>query len=527
MKFLGFNIGGTTTKTDKIKARSGSSTPLFSVSFDGEQTSGGLGTPIKYDLDYNGLRLRSWESYLTSPTTQTVIKKFTLWVIGSGLKLQSEPIESILKSKNITINPNELTRDIESRFKVYSNSKTTDYSEIKTLDKLAKTAYINSIVGGDVLIVLRYEKGNLNVQLIDGSSVVTPVWNDEVGKAANRGNKIKNGVEVDKRGRQVAFHVKTGPFESTRILAKGKANKEQEMAFLVCGLEYRLDDNRGLPLFSAVLETITKIERYRNAVVDGAEERAKVPYFIEHDLGSTGENPMAANLSKAFNIDADQEIATDIDGNALANNVATSMNKMVYNMPQGSTMKAIESKGETNFASFYTPNVNAICSTIGIPPDVAFSKYDSNYSASRAAIKDWEHTLLVTRKDFSAQFYEKIYEFWLDMEVHKQNIQINGYINALAKKDNIILAAFRNARFVGANVPHIDPLKEVQAERLKLGNSADSIPFTTVEAATEALNGGDSQSNVKQYAKELEDAKELGVEFIINQPQEETKKTEE
>jgi len=444
-------------------------------------------------------------------------------MIGGGLKLQSEPIESLLNEKSIKLNSDEVARSIESHFKVYSKQKTTDFNENKTLDQIAKTAYINSIIGGDVLVVLRYEDDNLNIQLIDGSNVVSPRWDNEVGKAEGRGNKIINGVEVDKRGRTIAFHVKTGDFESERILAKSKTMKK-EMAFLIYGLEYRLADNRGLPLFSAVLETITKVERYRDAAVDSAEERSKVPFFVEHDLGSTGENPMAKNLSRALDIDSKQEIATDVSGAALADNVAVSMNKQVYNLPQGSTMKSIESKAESSFASFYTLNVNSVCSTIGIPPDVAFSKYESNYSASRAAIKDWEHTLNVGRKDFSSQFYEKIYEFWLDTEVLKQNIQIEGYINAMSKNDKVTLSAFRNARFVGANVPHIDPLKEVQAERLKLGNSADSIPFTTVEASTEALNGGDAESNIKQYAKELENAKSLGVDFVINQPKEEIEK---
>ena len=191
-----------------IEARNGN--PLFSVSYDGEQTTGGLGAPIKYDLDYQSLRLRSWQSYLTSPITQTIIKKFTMWVVGGGLKLQSEPIEGLLKESGITIGSDEITRSIESRFKIYSKQKTTDFSEKKTLDQLAKTAYVNSIVGGDVLVVLRYEKGNLSVQLIDGSNVITPRWGAEMDAAERRNNKIINGVETDSRGRTVAFHVKTG-----------------------------------------------------------------------------------------------------------------------------------------------------------------------------------------------------------------------------------------------------------------------------------------------------------------------------
>jgi hypothetical protein len=64
-------------------------------------------------------------------------------------------------------------------------------------------------------------------------------------------------------------------------------------------------------------------------------------------------------------------------------------------------------------------------------------------------------------------------------------------------------------------------LKEVNAERRKLGPLADNIPLTTVEQATEVLNGGDSDSNIQQFSEELIQAKELNVvapEPVISNP---------
>lgn len=496
-------------ENNSMLARTGTTRQLFSI-YDGEKSPGELGSLIKYDLDYNGLRLRSWESYLSSEITQTIVKRFSMWVIGSGLKLQSEPIINILEESNIKVPPT-LTKSIESRFRVFADSKNIDFSERKNLHQLSKTVFINSIVGGDLLVILRVEDLKINIQLIDGATVVQPYWTKHEAEAKKRGNEIKNGIEIDKRGRNVAFYVKTGPFEVERVLARNPETN-REMAFMVYGSEYRISDNRGLPLFSAVLETLKKLDRYKEAVVGSAEERAKIPYVIEHGLGGTGENPLLNNLAKSFDASGEGKIPTDINGKALQDNVAATMNKTVVNMPQDASLKSLESKTELNYGDFYSTNVNSICATVGIPPEVALSKYDSNFSSARAALKDWEHTLSVNRKDFASQFYSKIYEFWLDLEIHKQNIQAQGYVNALAKNDDVILAAFRNARFVGANVPHIDPVKEVTAERLKLGKSGESIPLTTAEAATEALNGGEYDSNVVQYAKELEESKKLKVE---------------
>jgi hypothetical protein len=487
-----------------IKAFTGGTyKPLFHVSYDGEKNTGELGVLTKYDLDYASLRHRSWKAYLDDEVTQTVIRRYVMWIIGGGLKLQSEPITSLLESENINIDNNKFTRTVEDRFRIYASSKYADFSSINNLDKLAKTAYLNAIVGGDVLTVLRVVKGEIKVQLIDGAHVCTPFYGNEIKEAEGRGNTIKNGVEANNKGEHVAYWVKDKEGNFKRISAKG-ASSNKELAFMVYGLRYRIDDNRGIPIISTVLETLGKLNRYKEATVSSAEERAKIVYQIVHENFSTGESPLAKNLAKAFNADADQDIPIDVNGKQLADTVAVSTNKQTFNMPVGSELKSLDTKNDIYFKDFYSVNVNSICACIGIPPEVALSKYDSNFSASRAALKDWEHTIGVERKEFSAQFYQKIYNLWFELNVLRNKIQAPGYINAMASGDFIVTEAYKNARFVGATVPHIDPLKEVLAERAKLGESGKSIPLTTAEAATEALNAGDFDSNLKQYIDEYE-----------------------
>ena len=66
--------------------------------------------------------------------------------------------------------------------------------------------------------------------------------------------------------------------------------------------------------------------------------------------------------------------------------------------------------------------------------------------------------------------------------------------------------------------PHIDPLKEVKAERLKLGTLSDHLPLTNLESATEALMSGNAMSNIEQFATELQDAEKLGLKPVDNTP---------
>ena len=111
---------------------------MFVIDFDGEKDLGELGPQVKYALDYKGLRARSWKSYLDNRITQTVINKFITWVISSGLKLQSEPVVSVLQDNNINIEPEKYSKMIEDRFKLWSKSTRVDYSGQRNLAAIAK-----------------------------------------------------------------------------------------------------------------------------------------------------------------------------------------------------------------------------------------------------------------------------------------------------------------------------------------------------------------------------------------------------
>lgn len=484
---------------------------LFAYSYDGEKNLGEAGPVKNYSLNYGILRMRSWAAYLDSEVAQTVIRRYVTWVIGQGLKLQSEPAKLILSGENIQLDAETFSKTVEARFNLYRGNKWADYSEMMSLDMIGKEVFKNAIVGGDVVVVLRYIDNLVKVQMIDGCHLQSPMYGTEsYPQELPNGVLIKHGIEMDSKGKHIAYWIKTGPIKTERISCVTEGTDLQS-AFIVYGLKYRLDNVRGIPLLSAVLETVAKMERYKEATLASAEERAKVVYQIVHEAFSTGETPLINQMANAFDSSTKQEIPKTDDGHVLANKVAVSTNKQTFNMTQGAEIKPLESKQELNFPDFYETNFDIVCATVNIPPNVAKSKYDSNYSASRAAIKDWENTLSVERKEFGFQFYQPIYNFFLEVEVLTNKITAPGYLLAKLQKNNWVVEAYRKARWVGTPVPHIDPLTEVKAERAKLGDSAKSIPLTTVEQATENLNGGESNANIEQFANELEKTKTLKI----------------
>lgn len=504
---------------------SGTMTPLFSSYFNGEKNYGEMGPIRNYLLDYDGLRSRSWQLILDSEIAQTVIKKYTTWMIGGGLSLQSEPSKRILESEGIKINYQEFSKTVESRFSTYSKSRISDYSGMTCLDMMEAECLKNALVGGDMLVILRLIDGYVKVQMVDGVHVTNPLsGSDFFPRALANGNRIINGVEINKQGKHVAYYVRNldklsaNVFDTSNEITRLRAETPNglQMCFLVYGSRYRLDNHRGMPLLSATFETIKKLERYKEATVGSAEERQKIPFSVEHDIFSDGENPFTAQTMRAYNIEAGNgDIPIDVQGQQVADRVMATTNKQVFNMPLGAHLKALESKNELYFKDFYGTNSDGICATIEMPPNVAFSQYNDSFSASRAALKDWENTLVTKRQPFSFQFKARIYHFWLECEILQGKIQAPGYLKARQDGNEMVVAAYRCARFVGPQVPHIDPVKEVTAERLKLGDTGASIPLTTAERATEVLNGGEFDSNLEQYAEELQSSKDLGIEVEI------------
>jgi capsid protein len=476
--------------------------PIIRLPYTGEKTPGEMGAAIDYALQYNYLRVRSWEAYLRSEIAQSIINKFSLWVIGSGLKVQPEPVKDVLKQEGINLSDENFVKQIESRFNLFTSSRYSDYARMSSVDNIAFEAYKNAIIGGDVLVILRVVNNLLTAQIVDGSHISTPIMNDSIIAAAKQaGNRIEYGVEISPSGEHVSYCVCDDEGKYQRVMRYGESSGRL-MAFMVYGTKYRIDNVRGLPLLSAVLETLKKLDRYKEATVGSAEERQKIAYSIEHSADSTGENPLLAKLaqSNALGMGEAPESKSVSDYEAASTKVATTTNKMAFNMPIGATLKLLESKNELYFKDFYSTNQQILCASVGIPYEVAMSMFNSNYSASRAAIKDWEHSMKTSREKFSVQFYQNYYNLWFEVEVLNGKIKADGFLKALMDNNIMAIEAYRNARWLGVNVPHIDPVKEVQAERLKLGD--DTTPLTTYDQASESLGSGDFSQNMEKVKVE-------------------------
>lgn len=476
--------------------------PVYTERWDGERNYGELGYPINYLPDYRGLAVRSWQAYHESGVAQLLINNFLTWDIGRGLALNCEPVQKFIAKTFSDFNRDAFTDEVEDLWQLYATSRKASYSGMQTIHQIAIEARKNAIISGDCLVLLRYDGQYPSVQLIDGLSVVQPTNSAILKVAKDKGNTIKNGVEVSASGRHEAFYVLSGDNKIEKIGAY-HSKTGRLMAWLMYGSKYRIGDTRGLPLYAVVLEQMSKLGRYSDATLASAEENAKVAFTIEHDKDASGENPFADAVKRA--VSGGQPSVPESgygDLDPLATKIAMTTNKQAFNMPAGATLKSHKVEGTVNFGDFFSVNFDVICATLGIAPEVALNKYNANYSASRAAIKMSEHKYKIDREEIANSFYRPIYTFWLDTRVLLGKLNAPGYLTAMVQKDEDMLQAFRACDFIGANMPHVDPVKEVKAERMKIGD--DVTPLTTMEKATRNLGEGDWWQNIENAKQESE-----------------------
>ena len=507
----------------------GMSVPMV---FDGEVDLGEMGVAKNFVIDYNTLRIRSKQMYLESDLIHTVVRRKNTWKIGNGLDLQCRINSMVLESEGIKINAQELSKTVESRFKAWANSEASSWVGNKNFNRLQSEAGMRQSMDGDLLVILRYDNDRLQVQHIDACNVQNPIFvsmlpnenkvNNSTGYdyVWTNGNRLRNGVEIDSNGVIVAYHVRVGiGVDTERVKAKNRYG--MTMAFMLLADEFNTDSYRGIPDCSSNMENAAMLKRLKEAAIGGYEERQKIAYYSETAPdGVEGDIFNANNLAKEYSGlgggaygDDKNDLPVDVNGVYMNNTISSTKAKNVKQLPKGQTIKAFGESQDMHFNEFYTPIAESQASTLGMPPEVAFMKYGGSFSSSRAGLKDWEHTLMVDRYAYAIQYNQRIYAVWFLLEVLNNKIDAKGFLKAWLSDNYMVVSAYLSASWVGANVPHIDPVKEVKAEREKLGGLAVNAPLTSIEASTMALNGGEYRDNVQQFALELQEMTQNGLQI--------------
>ena len=455
------------------------------------------------DINWNNytMRQRGRIAYMSCPLGTSVIKSYRTNIVGTGLKVKPKINGALLGfSEQKTF---ELQQQIEREWRLWAEDKRAcDATGVNDFYGMQQLALISWLMSGDVFAVKKFYKEtqthpySTRWHLIEADRIATPTnsgrphlsWNMTDGVAEN-GNKIFDGVEVDKNGLVQAYYVcnhypnevSSDATEYVRVAALG--DKTQLPNILHLMNSERPDQYRGVSIMAQVLEPLLQSKRYADAEL------------------------MAAVIENYFTGFITSENTTDIainevgSGNPNEPEVSTSENELElgvgtfnYLKPGESITFADPKRPNSGFQPFMEAIANQIGGATELPPEMIVKKFNSNYSASRAAFIEAWRAFKMIRSWFISDFCQPIYEAWLTEAVARGRIVAPGFLdNPVAKQ------IYCQCDWIGPAMSQIDPLKEVQALE-----KAIDIGVLTRESATMTYSGVDFFNNATQLKRENE-----------------------
>lgn len=420
-----------------------------------------------------------------SPMARACLDRPVDFTVGKGLRVNAKPNAHILSISRDKAE--ELTRDIEENFNLYAESEDIDVLRISNFAELQWIAMSTAFTSGDCFaftpsIEFPGCSYKTKLKLIEGEQVSNP---------AGRINSqwLHDGIEIDDNGTPVFYHVREGyptDYLSGKSFQWGVypifGEKTGYRRAMQVYTRRRPGQYRGEVLLMPVIEKIHQVTQY---------DRAEVT---------------AALINSIFTVFRKLDQAPD-DPNELVN-LQNGGSSVIPEMPAlgaGIFTDLFGGKEELEFADPNRPNVNyqafldgitkQVGAAIGIPAEEILLKYDSSYSAARAAMLRAWNWYTMRRKWLGSRLLTPFYRVWFAEAVTLGIIDAPGFFTDPRKR-----AAYTQCAWIGPAKGHVDELKEAQSATERLRN------LTTTHEHECAQQGLDFWSEVLPKVKREHEA---------------------
>lgn len=452
----------------------------------------------KQDIEKNRktLRERTRDLHMNSPLGAAAINTTRTNCVGCGLipnpKIDYEFL-GITKEQ-----ARDLEKLIKKEFLLWSESTLCDNNDQNNFYELQQIVFKDWLCNGEEFILIRYDEEapmypyRLRLKLVEADRICTPGnYGGEyfgVDQRLKNENIIMNGVELDKNGKVVAYHVASFyPDEWnlstkkkwTRIKKRGKQTGNLNILHVFNG--ERADQYRGVPFLAPVIESLKQLTRYTEAEIMAAVINAMFTVFITTETGN--------DVSGFGGVEEEEESGQELEKDAEMELGSGIINELKV----GEKVQTVESTHPSgNFDSFSSAFCTYVGAALEISPEVLLKKFSNNYSASKGALNETWKAFKMRRQWFINDFCQPVYELWLNEAVSKGRILAPGYFN-----NPLIRQAYLNAKWNGPAQGSLDPKKDVEAAILKVKDG-----FSTHEDECASMNGSSFEDNIRTLKSE-------------------------
>jgi capsid protein len=485
--------------------------------FDGDKYPNSFGATkdylLEYGVDYYTLRRRSIQLFTENLYFQGLIKRLIRNEIFTGIIPESTLISSVLWSdkteaerETIAI---EYAEIMAENFMLYAGDYNVfDYQKQLTFFEFQRQIRLETILAGDGIVVARINRQTRLPcwQWINGNNIMTPFEYQPKG-----GNRIIHGVELDKRGRHVAYHVAQWDGQKAyfeRIPVFGEKSGRQ-ISWMVYSGEKLLNQVRGIPLLAAALYILKDIDRYRDAEVRAAVVNSLFALFIK----KAPETEMGTSPVSRYRVKPFTESPPNV-GQERPAVVPMTPGIVVDNMMSGEEVMSFDAKRpNANFKLFEETIISTICWVYEIPPEIGMLKFTASYAASRQANNEFDlylkYRVFQNTKDFCQLIYQEfIIQSVLIGDLTLPGFQAVAFDSAEWKKRD----AWLKCEWTGISRPSVDIQKEVKAYKELL-----TIEATTYDMVARKFSGISFQAIQYKLTRERKLMERLGFVSTIDE----------
>lgn len=454
----------------------------------------------KSDIEMNRklLRERTRDLAMNAPFATAAINSTRTSCVGSGLMPKPKiDYEFLGMSKEEAV---RLQKIIKKEFVLWAESTLCDTNDLNNFYEMQQIAFVDWLKNGEEFALIRYEETlpnmpyQLRIKLISADRVSTPDSidgeYDGFDKELPDGSSIMNGVEIDRDGKVVAYHICSnfpGEYSSKRpqwkrVEKRGRRTGNPNILHIF-NAEIA-EQYRGVPFLAPVIHTIKQLTRYTEAEIMAAVINSMFSLFITTEDGDDGEGfggvdeePQSGAIGKS-----------DKDEIKLGSGI-------INFLKNGDKVEAVESKHPSgNYEQFVQSMANQVGAALEISPEVLMKKFSNNFSASKGALNETWKAFMMRRKWFVNDFCQEVYELWFAEAVSKGRISAPGFFT-----DPLIRKAYTNATWTGPAQGCLNPQQEANAAVTRIKNG-----LSTHEDECAAINGSDYEDNVRTLENENE-----------------------
>ena len=404
------------------------------------------------------------------------IRYSTNQIVGQGVRMQAQVLKQ--RGGKLDIRMNEA---IENKWSQWGRRDSCDIKGILCFSELERLAIRSMIESGECFVIVHkkaYGRSTIPFSL----EVVEADMLDEnyQGIKKNNKNSWRLGIELTPEGRPVNYaFLSKHPGESNFSAPTGKKQHIIIPAKNVFHLfvPLRPSQNRGVPWLTTAITHLHQLDGF----IESQTIRAR-----------------ASSALMGFITTPDGEL--DAGGEIYANERVTSFQPGTFKYLNAGESVSIPNMDAPNgeFEPFLRAMLRSTASGLGCSYEAISSDYSqSNYSSSRLSLlQDRDHWRTIQQM-LKQNFYQPLYEAWLEMAVLSENLQLPLYSSEPERYEKI--------KWVCRGYSYVDPQREIAAQVQAVRSGFKTLSDCIGE------NGGDIDELLVQRASELARFDEMNI----------------